>query len=132
MGLGPRVAEKIGRREVCAADFRFDPENRVQGAAELAHFPDRIKHKQRAPCICPSSLRKYFILHISLPIDLFIDPALEDGSLGTCSGSAGPTKFPHPLHHAPIAAPACSMYAPKARIVRAKNVHRGTIYLGAQ
>ena len=22
--------EKIGRRELCAADFRFDPENRVQ------------------------------------------------------------------------------------------------------
>jgi len=29
MGLGPRVVEKIGRRELCAADFRFDPENRV-------------------------------------------------------------------------------------------------------
>ena len=52
MGLGPRVVEKIGRRELCAADFRFDPENRVQiGTGSILGQIDPLApvHRRRPP-----------------------------------------------------------------------------------
>ena len=37
--------EKIGRRELCAADFRFDPENRVQiGTGSILGQIDPVVH----------------------------------------------------------------------------------------
>jgi len=60
MGLGPRVVEKIGRRELCAADFRFDPENRVQIGTgsilgQIDPVPVGVKVSE-SPIVCSISL----------------------------------------------------------------------------
>ena len=77
-------------------------------------------------------LRRSFFVHFN--VYTRYPPCCKDGPplVRHRSRRRFQTGLEPPATHPPFAAPACSMYAPTALIVRLKNVHHGTIYLVAQ